>query len=161
MFIFKGHFTNENEARQLLKTFMQNLFETTPAIRRSTASALVGICVGCRKPGILLTWLLETLLLTAIPFQSMDEISPNKVLGILVTISPSEDLEAKSKRIIYLYRREQESYYPCFVITKTKLTLRKTSCSSVAFRPTSLCFTSLTIPTRALSRRAWKPCSRF
>ncbi len=63
---------------------MQNLFETTPSIRRCAAKALTGICSGCRKPGVTLTWLLETLLSTVIPFQSMEDVNVNKVLGVLV-----------------------------------------------------------------------------
>lgn len=57
-----GHFTNDNEVKNLLKAFLLNLNHASPAIRRSAVSSLVALCRHSRKPPMFLGWLLGTVL---------------------------------------------------------------------------------------------------
>lgn len=87
VFSHLGHYTNDNEVNQLLKTFLTNLTDTSPPIRRSTASILTSICSGSRKPACFLLWLLTSILDTVVPTTTANEldlVASEKLLGVLV-----------------------------------------------------------------------------
>lgn len=84
IFAVLGHFTNDNEIQQLLKTFLNNLMNSTPSIRRSTASILTSICTGSRRPGFFLLWLFGVMMESVVPFKHLNDIVISKILGLLV-----------------------------------------------------------------------------
>ncbi|KAK3887735.1 hypothetical protein Pcinc_008172 [Petrolisthes cinctipes] len=79
-----GHFTNDNEVKNLLKAFLQNLNHTSPAIRRSAVSSLVSLCRHSRKPPMFLGWLLGTVLQMLVPVQV--DAPASMVLGCLLCL---------------------------------------------------------------------------
>lgn len=79
-----GHFTNDNEIKNLLKAFLLNLSHTSSAVRRSAVSSLTVLCCYSRKPPMFLGWLLSTILQTLIPIQ--EDIPTNQILGCLLCL---------------------------------------------------------------------------
>lgn len=62
--IFKviGVFTQDNDIKNLLKVFLQNLSSSNAVIRRSSASCIITIVRYCRKPYVFNSYVLNTLL---------------------------------------------------------------------------------------------------
>lgn len=79
-----GHFTNDNEIKNLLKAFLPNLSHTSSAVRRSAVTSLLVLCSHSRKPSMFLSWLLTTILQTLVPVQ--DEAPTSQVLGCLLCL---------------------------------------------------------------------------
>lgn len=77
-----GHFTNDNEIKNLLKAFLHNLSSTSSAIRRSAVTSLIVLCCHSRKPPMFFGWLLSTILQILVPVQ--DDIPTSQVLGCLL-----------------------------------------------------------------------------
>ena len=112
---FLGHFANDNEIRLLLKTYIVNLFDSNPAIRRTTAVCITSIGSHCQKPNFFLPWLLGTLLDFIVPINASTEETPtNRILGILlctrhlvpaISSLPSNipDLASLHERCLQLY----------------------------------------------------------
>ena len=95
LFSYLGHYANDNEIDQLLKTFLNNLSDPSPSIRRSTASILTSLCVGSRKPPQFTLWLFKTVISNCIPCTDPHSIPNEKVLGLLVGSRPMIPLIAK------------------------------------------------------------------
>ena len=95
LFSYLGHYANDNEIDQLLKTFLNNLSDPSPSIRRSTASILTSLCVGSRKPPQFTLWLFKTVISNCIPCTDPHSIPNEKVLGLLVGSRPLIPLIAK------------------------------------------------------------------
>ena len=95
LFSYLGHYANDNEIDQLLKTFLNNLNDPSPSIRRSTASILTSLTSGSRKPSNFTLWLFKTIIGNCIPCTEPNAIPSEKVLGLLVGIRPIIPLVAK------------------------------------------------------------------
>ncbi|KAI4460393.1 huntington disease protein [Holotrichia oblita] len=57
-----GNFLSETDVKTLLNTFLSNIGNSSPIIRRANANCLLAVCLNCRKPYQLLSHLLDTLL---------------------------------------------------------------------------------------------------
>nr|XP_045607422.1 huntingtin-like isoform X3 [Procambarus clarkii] len=79
-----GHFTNDNEIKNLLKAFLPNLGHTSSAVRRSAVSSLTVLCCHSRKPPMFLGWLLSTILQILVPVQT--DTSTSQILGCLLCL---------------------------------------------------------------------------
>ncbi|CAL4162698.1 unnamed protein product, partial [Meganyctiphanes norvegica] len=79
-----GHFTNDNEIRNLLKAFLPNMSSPSSAVRRSAVSSLLVLCLHSRKPHMFHGWLLNTLLQIIVPIY--DQNSTTQVLGCLMCL---------------------------------------------------------------------------
>ncbi|XP_050730332.1 huntingtin-like isoform X2 [Eriocheir sinensis] len=79
-----GHFTNDNEIKNLLKAFLPNLSHTSSAVRRSAVTSLLVLCCHSRKPPMFLSWLLTTILQTLVPVH--DDAPTGQVLGCLLCL---------------------------------------------------------------------------
>lgn len=79
-----GHFTNDNEIKNLLKAFLPNLSHTSSGIRRSAVSSLLLLCRHSRKPPMFLGWLTTTILQTLVPIQ--EDVPTSQVLGCLLCL---------------------------------------------------------------------------
>ncbi|XP_064096525.1 huntingtin-like [Macrobrachium nipponense] len=79
-----GHFTNDNEIKNLLKSFLPNLNHTSSAVRRSAVSSLIILCCHSRKPPMFLGWLLSTILQTLVPV--VEDLPNSQVLGCLLCL---------------------------------------------------------------------------
>ena len=84
IFSYLGHYTNDNEGHQLLKTFLNNLTDSSASIRRSTASIIISMCLGSRKPAYFLLWLFSTILDSILPCSDFSVLKSEKILGVLV-----------------------------------------------------------------------------
>ena len=79
-----GHFTNDNEIKNLLKAFLPNLSHPTSAVRRSAVSSLIILCSHSRKPPMFLGWLLSTILQTMVPVS--EDAPSSQILGCLLCL---------------------------------------------------------------------------
>ncbi|KAG7155913.1 Huntingtin-like [Homarus americanus] len=79
-----GHFTNDNEIKNLLKAFLPNLSHTSSAVRRSAVTSLTVLCRHSRKPPMFLGWLLSTILQIMVPIQ--EDIPTSQILGCLLCL---------------------------------------------------------------------------
>ncbi|XP_076067326.1 huntingtin isoform X2 [Oratosquilla oratoria] len=79
-----GHFTNDNEIKNLLKAFLPNLSHSSAAVRRTAVTSLIALCRYSRKPSMFFLWLLNTTLQLLIPIQ--EDISVSLVLGCFLCI---------------------------------------------------------------------------
>ena len=84
IFSYLGHYTNDNEGQQLLKTFLNNLTDHSASIRRSTASILLSICTGSRRTAYFLLWLFSTIMDSVLPCSDVSAMKSEKILGLLV-----------------------------------------------------------------------------
>ena len=116
VFAVLGPFTNDNEVRLLLKTYVVNLFDSNPLIRRTTAVCLTAISDQCRKPEFFVPWLLATLLDFLVPLNKESQETPtNRILGILLCArqlipklerieqQPLPEMQALQTRLLQLY----------------------------------------------------------
>ncbi|XP_062068838.1 huntingtin isoform X1 [Lepus europaeus] len=79
-----GNFANDNEIKVLLKAFIANLKSSSPAVRRTAASAAVSVCQHSRRTQYFYSWLLNVLLGLLVPVE--EEHSTLLVLGVLLTL---------------------------------------------------------------------------
>ena len=125
IFSYLGHYTNDNEGHQLLKTFLNNLTDQSASIRRSTASILISLCQGSRKPAYFLLWLFSTIMDSIVPCADLAALKSEKVLGVLVgtrAIVPllddhKEALELDTEHVLH---RCVQLYETCLCLLDSK-----------------------------------------
>ncbi|CAN7943046.1 unnamed protein product, partial [Ixodes hexagonus] len=79
-----GQFTNDNDIKMLLRTFLPNLSCSSALVRRSAALSLVTVCQWSRKPNVFFLWLLTDLFGLVLPVQE-NHLS-HTVVGVLVCL---------------------------------------------------------------------------
>lgn len=77
-----GQFTNDNDIKMLLRTFLPNLSCPSALVRRCAALSLVTVCQWSRKPNVFLLWLLNDLFSLVLPVQ--ENHPAHTVVGVLV-----------------------------------------------------------------------------
>lgn len=77
-----GQFTNDNDIKMLLRTFLPNLSCPSALVRRSAALSLVTVCQWSRKPNVFLLWLLNDLFSLVLPVQ--ENHPTHTIVGVLV-----------------------------------------------------------------------------
>ena len=84
-----GKFATDNEVRLLLKTFLANLFDSNPAVRRSAAACLAAACDHSRRPAAFLPWLLAALLVFLVPVSTACDKDGEEKEGAGAAATPS------------------------------------------------------------------------
>ncbi|XP_063237175.1 huntingtin isoform X2 [Bacillus rossius redtenbacheri] len=76
-----GKFASDNDVKSVLKVFLQNLSSCSPVVRRTAASSILAVCLHCRKPHIMITYILNILLDCVVPVRETH--SASTVVGVL------------------------------------------------------------------------------
>uniref|UniRef100_A0A1B6D7Q0 Huntingtin n=1 Tax=Clastoptera arizonana TaxID=38151 RepID=A0A1B6D7Q0_9HEMI len=76
-----GTFTTDSDIKKLLKSFMNNLSDNVPVVRRTAASSILAICQHCRKPDYFIAFALYANIESLVPVQ--EDRNKSLVLGSL------------------------------------------------------------------------------